>query len=329
MGTTGFVAQARGAANGTEVGLIFLRVVLLAFVLGMLVTLLSRPLIDLALILIDSSTAVESNAREYATIRAFSAPATLCIFAFTGVLIGLQRAKEALALQLVLNLSNISLDMLFVPVFEMGVPGVAWATLISEYIAMAFGFWLLRDMTHSALQNTSWSAVLEVGPAMKLMKANADIFIRTLCLVFAFAYFTAQGAKLGELYLAVNTILLHFQSMMAYALDGFAFAGEALVGSAYGERNTQRFKKSVRLTTIWMVICAVLIAFVYGLFAQHLIGLFTNQVAVIELALEYSLWLVILPLVSLWSFLLDGIFIGITQTKAMRNNMLISTSCIS
>ena len=231
MSTTGFIAQAKGAADDAEIDLLFLRVIILAAALGLLVLLLGRPVIEIALSLIDSSHAVEASAREYATIRIFSAPATLCVFALTGVLIGLQRTKAALALQLVLNLSNIGLDILFVPILGLGVAGVAWATLLSEYLAMAFGFFLLKDILHSAIRSGTKQTVLALGPMGKLMKANADIFIRTLCLVFSFAFFTAQGAKLGELFLAANAILLHFQSIMAYALDGFAFAGEALVGS--------------------------------------------------------------------------------------------------
>ncbi len=325
MGTTGFVAQALGAHNDREVAHIFLRVISLALGIGLLVVAVGPWLIDFALQLIESTPAVESLAKEYALIRVFSAPATLCVFAFTGVLIGLQNTKGALMLQLVLSVSNISLDLLFVPVLNMGVAGVAWATLISEYLAMFAGFFLLRNVAKTALAKFNAKAVFEYSTIKQLMLANADIFIRTLCLVFAFAYFTAQGAKLGELYLAVNAILLHFQSIAAYAMDGFTFAVEALVGSAFGERNRQRFNLAVSISAKWAVISAAVLAVIYGIFSDIFMALFTNQQEVLVLARSYTPWLVILPLVSVWSFVLDGVFIGTTQTGAMRNAMIVST----
>ncbi|MFT5275597.1 MAG: MATE family multidrug resistance protein [Saprospiraceae bacterium] len=326
MGTTGFVAQALGAQNHQEITHIFVRVVSLALGIGGLVILVGPWLISLALQLIDSTPAVEQLAKEYALIRVFSAPATLCVFAFTGVLIGMQNTKGALLLQLVLNLSNILLDLLFVPVLNMGVAGVAWATLISEYLAMIAGFFLLRKMVSGAFSKFNAKAIYEWSVIKQLMLANGDIFVRTLCLVFAFAYFTAQGAKLGELYLAVNAILLHFQSIAAYAMDGFAFAAEGLVGSAFGERNKRRFRLAVSISAKWAVISALLIGAIYGLFSWPLMALFTDQQAVLALAHSYTPWLVVLPIVSVWSFVLDGIFIGTTQTAAMRNAMLVSTA---
>ncbi len=326
MGTTGFVAQAYGADDQREINLLLSRVMLLALAIGLLVVLFGRPVISLALALIDSTAQVEGLAREYASIRIFSAPATLCVFALTGVLIGLQNTKGALYLQLALNGSNILLDLLFVPVLQWGVAGVAWATLLSEYIALAVGCYLLRDLIKQALGQLSWVSILDAHSLKKLMVANADIFVRTLCLVFAFAYITAQGAKLGVLVLAVNAILLHLQSMMAYALDGFAFAAEALAGQAFGRRSKKYFMRAVRMTAIWGLISALVVTVIYALFGKAIIGLFTDQDAVLELAADYLPWVVILPLASVGSFLLDGIFIGTTQTAAMRNAMLVSTA---
>ena len=156
------------------------------------------------------------------------------------------------------------------------------------------------------------------------MHANGNIFIRTLCLVFAFAYFTAQSAKMGEVVLAANAILLHLQSIMAYGLDGFAHAAEALTGSAYGAGKRREFSRSVALTSVWAGLMAVLVSLGYLFFGKSILGLFTNIETVVDTALIYLPWMIISPIVSVWSFQFDGIFIGVGFTREMRNAMLLS-----
>ena len=326
MGTTGFVARAHGVNNQQALGDTLLRVFLLAFGFGTLTILLSQPLIGFSLYLLDSSIAVEQLTRDYAEIRIWSAPATLCIYVFTGVFIGLQQTSRAFFLQLILNLCNVALDFLFVIGFDMGVEGVALATLIAEYFAATCGFLLLREPLSRALQQIDWPRLLERHAIFELMHANGNIFIRTLCLVFAFAYFTAQSAKFGEVVLAANAILIHLQSMMAYGLDGFAHAAEALTGSAYGAGKRHNFSRAVTLTSIWAVIMAAMISLLYLVFGELILGLFTNIQAVIDATLIYLPWLIVAPLISVWSFQFDGIFIGVGYTREMRNAMLMSTA---
>jgi len=324
MGTTGFIAQAYGANNQKLLSETLSRVILLALGFGVLTILFSYPLIQLAFYLLDGSEQVESLASKYAYIRIWSAPATLCTYVFTGVFIGMHNTRKVLILLLVLNLSNILLDIIFVMGFKMGVEGVALATLIAEYTAAACGFYLLRDQIKTALNQFNWSKILERNAIMVLMKANSDIFIRTLCLVFSFSYFTAQSAKMGEVILASNAILLHLQSIMAYGLDGFAHAAEALTGSAYGAKKREEFKRAVKLTSLWAFIIAVFISLIYLLFGNYILSFFTSIDAVLVSAKTYLPWMIITPIVSIWSFQLDGIFIGASYTKEMRNAMIVS-----
>jgi len=327
MGTTGFIAQAYGSQDNKLLANTLSRVTLIAIGFGILVIFCSYPLIQLALYVIDSSPEIESLTADYAYIRIWSAPATLSTYVFTAVFIGMQNTRKVLLLLLVLNFSNILLDLFFVIVFDMGVEGVALATLLAEYMAAACGVYLLRLELQSAIKQFCWHTVFERTAMIRLMKANGDIFIRTLCLVFSISYFTAQSAKIGELTLAANAILLHFQSIMAHGLDGFAHAAEALTGRAYGAKKKERFKRAVKLTTIWAFVVSLLISALYFVFGEMIISVLTNIEEVKSVAIQYLPWMIIAPIVSVWSFQLDGVFIGTSQTKAMRNAMIISVLC--
>ena len=324
MGTTGFIARAYGANDEQALSDTLLRVLMLAIALGLFVIALGYPLIQFALYLLDSSENIESLATSYATIRIWSAPATLLIYVFTGVFIGLHNMRYVFVLQLVMNSVNVLLDLLFVLVFDMGVEGVALATLIAEYLAVLLGFWLLRNPMAKAYRQLNWTRLLEHSAILALMKANGDIFIRTLCVVFSFGYFTAQSASMGDVILAANAILMHLQSLLAYALDGFAHAVEALVGSAYGGGKQTQFKRAVKLTTIWGLVCALLISLVFWLFGGFILQWFTSIDAVLITATKYYPWTIIAPIVAIWSSQLDGIFIGTGYTREMRNAMIVS-----
>jgi MATE family multidrug resistance protein len=324
MGTTGFVARALGANDQQALSDTLLRVLLLALMLGLLIILLSRPVIGFALYLLESSVEVEQLTANYANIRIWSAPATLLIYVFTGVFIGMHHTGKAFILQLILNISNMLLDILFVIGLGMGVEGVALATVIAEYLAVICGIILLHQPVLTAIKQFEWQRLVERHALVQLMSANGNIFIRTLCLVFSLAYFTALSAKMGEVVLAANAILLHLQSIMAYGLDGFAHAAEALTGSAYGAGRRKQFSRSVKLTSIWAAIIAALVSLMYLVFGELILGLFTNIGSVLDTAAVYLPWMVISPLISIWSFQLDGIFIGAGYTREMRNAMVLS-----
>ena len=248
----------------------------------------------------------------------------LCVYAFTGVLIGLHDTRSAFVLQLLLNITNVLLDLLFVLGFDWGVRGVAFASVLAEYLALLAGLWLLRRHIARALASYDRGRLFERTALVQLFSANGNIFIRTLCMLFAFSYFTAQGAKQGEVVLAANAILMHLQSMMSYGLDGFAHAVEAIAGSAYGAGRRRLFRRAVVLTSFWGLIVALLAMLAYYGFGDAIVGLFTSIETVVMVALVYLPWMVASPLISIWSFQLDGIFIGTGHTREMRNAMIVS-----
>ncbi len=324
MGTTGFIAQAFGAGDHDGLADTLLRVLLLAVILGAVIILVAAPIIDFAFYLIDTSEQVEGLARDYAVIRIWSAPAVLCIYAFTGIFIGMHNTRAAFILQLVLNISNVLLDLLFVLVFEWGVEGVALASIIAEYLAMLVGIYLLRRSIRNAFERYNRARLFARAALLSLFSANGNIFVRTLCMLFAFSYFTAKSAGQGEVILAANAILMHLQSFMAHGLDGFAHAVEALAGSAYGAKKVSAFRRAVFLTSLWAAVVAVLAAAVFWIWGGAIINLFTNIDTVITSALQYLPWMILAPLISVWSFQLDGIFIGTGHTREMRNAMIFS-----
>jgi MATE family multidrug resistance protein len=326
MGTTGFTAQAFGAGDKDELRASLARPALLALFLGAAVILLQWPVGALAFWAVEASPAVENHTALYFEIRIWSAPATLLNFAILGWLLGLKRPGLALLLQLVLNGLNIVLDLVFVIGFGWAIAGVAFATLISEVATAAIGLVLAAFMLRRIGGAWNWRRIRRREKLIRLLRVNFDIFVRTLCLVFAFAVFTAEGAKLGDTTLAANAILMHLLTFAAYGLDGFAHAAEILVGAAVGARDRGKFRAAVRAATVWAAMLACIMTGIYWIAGPSIIALFSNLEDVLAEARRYLPWSVALPIISVWSFQLDGIFIGATRSAALRNAMVLSLS---
>lgn len=322
MGTSGFAAQAAGAGDTDEVLAVLSRAVLLALALGLIMILLRQPLWSLAAATLDASDRVTALAGEYFLIRSWTAPATLTNYAILGWLIGMQRTRMALLLQVWLNGVNIVLDLVFVSVLEMGVQGVAWATLIGEYSAALIGLVLAWRLVRPTRENWVRARIADWVRLRAFFSANLDIMIRTACLIASFFVFTRMGAQFGDLTLAANAVLLQMVHLVAHGLDGFAFAAEALVGTALGARRLEDLRRAVVASTIWAFIVAAGFALTYAVAGDLLIALMTTQPEVQAEAGAYLIWAVIYPLLTVWCFQLDGIFIGATQTKEMRNAMV-------
>ncbi|CAA6822980.1 MAG: DNA-damage-inducible protein F [uncultured Thiotrichaceae bacterium] len=323
MGTTGFVSQAYGRDDDRQVSLAFFRAGLIALVLGGLFILLQKPIAWLAFHFIGAEPDVLLLAEEYYAIRVWSAPATFLNYCILGVLIGMQRMRLVLLTQLVLNGCNIALDIAFVNGLGMDVDGVALSSLLSEYIAVLFGLWLLRKQLFY-LREIVLSDIVQLDALKALFVVNGNLFLRTLLLMSAFYFFTAQGARFGTVVLAANAVLINMLHFLAYGLDGFAQAAEALVGGAYGKKQRQTFHTAVKVSSLWAFIMAVLIALLYAAFGENFIRTLTSIEEVINIANEYRYWLVLAPIVAVWSYQFDGIYIGATQTKVMRDTMAIS-----
>jgi MATE family multidrug resistance protein len=326
MGTTGFVAQALGAGDGAEVRAALQRALLIAAALALGLWLLRTPIAAVAFWVIEGSEQVETLTRTYFEWRLWSAPAAFANYAVLGTLIGLQRTREVLLLQLLLNGTNVALDLLFVPVLGFGVEGVALASVIAEYTAVGAGLALVARRLRVLPGRERLVTLLEPAALRALVAVNGNIFVRTVCLVLSFFYFTAVGARLGEVTVAANAVLMQLQFFLAYGLDGFAHAAEGLVGSAWGARSRAYFRAAIRSTTVCALAVALLYAGVYAGLGPVFIGWMTDLADVRATAMSFLPWMVLAPVVAVWSFQLDGIFIGTTRTVEMRNGMLISAA---
>lgn len=327
MGTTGFTAQAYGAGDKAELRAALLRPLALAAVLGVLVILLHGPVRILALWAMDASPAVSAEAALYYDIRVWSAPAALINFTILGWLFGVQRARTALALQIVLNGVNVVLDLVFVLGFGWGVAGVAWATLTAEFTAALLGGVVLLRILGRLPDRDDLTRLADRSRLLALFKVNVDIFLRSVLLLLAYGTFTSTGAGLGDLVLAANAVLMLFHTIISYGLDGLAHAAEILTGGAYGARNRRTLRQAVIVCGLWSLASALLLTVIFAAAGPAIIALFTNIPEVRETAEAYLWWVVALPLVSVWSFFLDGVFVGATRTAAMRNTAFLSLGC--
>lgn len=328
MGTTGLVAQAYGAKDIQKTKVILLRVLLVAISGALVILLLQYPLIEFSLWVIDASPEVEQYTRLYYKIRIFSAPATLCLFAINGWFLGMQNSRYPMIVTIFLNFLNIATNLLFVFYFGMNVDGVAWGSLISSYCAIVMAFFLYRRRYKKIEFKISWDDIIEVEELKKFFTVNRDIFIRTLCLIFTYSFFTATSAKMGDVWLAANTILLQLWYISSYAVDGFAYAAESLVGKYVGAMNFKKMKKAIWACMIWGLGFGLVGTIGYAIFDRELLSIFTNKPQVIETAMIVVVWLIIAPFVNSVCFIWDGVYIGATSTAAMRNSMLIATILI-
>lgn len=322
MGTTGLAAQAAGAADDARLRTVLAQGLASALLLGILLIALQRPAGAVAFRLIGAQGAVLGEAWTYFGTRIWSAPATLGLYALSGWLIGLQRTRAALAIVLVQNVANIALDLLFVPVLGWKVAGVAAATVIADYLALAFGVRIAWRAMGGAREGWSLAAVRERASLQRLFALNGHLLVRTMVLTGAFAFMTAMGARQGELVLAANALLIQMLYLLAYALDGFANAAEALVGRALGARDAAGVRLAVRRCMAWTAGVAAGIAAACALGGPALLALLTSLPGVLRTAIEYLPWLVAAPLVCAWAYAWDGIFVGATLSRQMRDTML-------
>jgi len=323
MGTTGLTAQAIGASNSGETAALLTRSLMIGIGAGFALMALQIPLFWLALKLAPASVEVEVLAKTYLQIRIYSAPAAIALYGITGWLIAQERTRAVLVLQLWMNGLNIVLDLLFVLKLEWGVEGVAIATFLAEWTGLALGLWLARfGFTNGLWRN--WVQVFDRARLLRMAVVNGDIMLRSVLLQAAFMSFLFLGARFGDVTLAANQVLLQFLYITAYALDGFAFAAEALIGQALGARNLAVFRRSVYLSSFWGVVSVISMALAFWLWGGWIIEVMTTAPDVRAEAHRYLPWMVFAPLAGVACWMLDGIFIGATRTGDMRNMMLLS-----
>ncbi|MCX4187834.1 MATE family efflux transporter [Methylophaga sp. OBS4] len=327
MVTTGLTSQANGKQAEKELHAVLVQSGLLALIIAALLLLLQSPIAWLAFKLIDGSPQVLEQAQIYYQIRIWSAPATLVNYVILGWLIGQEASRSALLMVLVINLSNIVFDLLLVNQFGMKADGVALASVIAEYTGLLLALFLLKKR-HIHLAGIKLLAELKLLLINRQdLNLHGNFMLRTLCLIFSFAFFTNQGAQQGDITLAANMVLLNFITFMAYVLDGFANATEVMSGKAIGRNDKAQLKRSLLLNGFWSVLVALLFSLSYYLLGDAIISLLTSIEEVAAQAAIYLPWVMLAPVIGVWSYLFDGLFVGATLGREMRNTMLFSTFC--
>ncbi|MEH6519805.1 MATE family efflux transporter [Sulfitobacter sp.] len=323
MGTVGLTAQAEGQGDTNEVAALLTRALMIGFGAGVVIIAMQAALFWAAFKVSPASAEVEGLARQYMAVRVWSAPAAIALYGVTGWLIAQERTRAVLVMQLWMNGLNIGLDIWFVIGLGWGVQGVAIATVLAEWSGFALGLWFCRAAFAGAAWR-AWNHVFDAARWKRMMGVNSDILIRSLLLEAIFVSFMFMGAGQGDVTLAANQVLLQFLMIASYALDGFAFSAEALVGKATGAGSPSRVRRAAILASGWGMASAILMAIGFAAFGGWIVDAMTTAPDVREQARIYLPYLVGLPVIGCAAFMLDGIFVGATRSGDMRNMMALS-----
>ena len=328
MGTTGIAAQRFGAGDNDGLRTSLGQAIIVALTIAAALIALQLPIGRIAMRLFGGEVDVQTFALQYFHIRIWSAPGTLANYVLIGWFLGLQNARVPLLIFLTINVTNIVLDLLFVIGLGMKVDGVALASVIAEYAGLAVALYFVARALRERTGHWPLASLVNIRAYAAYFSINANLFVRTMALLFTFAFVTAQGARLGGVILAANAVLMNLQTLTSFVLDSFAHAAEALVGKAVGQRRRDAFERSVRLALKWSLIFAAAFCLFYLLTGPLLIRILTDLTDVRETAMRFLPWLIVSPLVSVWSYLYDGVYVGATRAREMRNIMVFSTFAI-
>jgi MATE family multidrug resistance protein len=324
LSTGGLSAQAVGAGDPAELTAVLWRALAIAVAVGLCLILASPVIEKISFDLMGGSPEMRAQGEIYFRYRILSAPFALTNFCILGWFIGQGRAAIAFVVQIFLNVVNMALGAWFVLSLGMTADGVGLSALVAEIAAVFLGGFLIWRSVHKMKARATWAQIWNREKIMRTMSANGDIMIRTLCLVFAFTWFTARGARAGDVTIAANSVLLHFFEVAAYLIDGFAYASEALVGQSVGAKNRARFDRAIRLTTLWALVVGALCSAIIWFAGPTFIDFMTVNSEVRETARLYLFWAALTPLLGTICFQYDGIFTGAMATRDMRNMMVLS-----
>ena len=326
MGTSGLAAQAFGRRNLDEVSLVFVRSLGIGVALGLCLVALQVPILSVAFQWVDTTDEVRRLASLYFSICVWGAPAVLGLYSFSGWFVGMQNSRFPMYIALVQNVVNIVASLAFVFIGKMGVAGVALGTLIAQYAGFLLALLLWMVYYGRLWPRIRWAVVCEAGAMQAFFKLNRDIFLRTLCLVAVTVFFTSQGAREGEVVLAVNTLLMQLFTLFSYVMDGFAYAAEALTGRYVGAQNGDGLRRLVRVLFTWGAGLAIAFTLVYALGGESFLALLTNEPSVLVASRAYFGWAVAIPVAGVAAFLWDGIFVGATLSREMLRSMWIASA---
>lgn len=319
MGTSGLAAQAYGAGNKSETANILGRSMIAALGIALLLLLFNRPVGRLAMKIMEGSPEVMALAAEYFFVRIWAAPAAIGIFSLHGWLTGMQDTTSPMVVSIVNNAINIGASLWFVFGMDMGVKGIALGTVVAQYVALAVTIAIIAIRYKEHVRELSLCASLKMEPLVRFFRINSDAFLRTLCVCVVYTCFTAFSARFGDTILATNELLMQLFMLFSYMLDGFCYAAESLTGRFIGERNRVSLAHCIRLLAVWCAGVAAIYIVGYIFWWEPILGIFTSSPTIMACAEEYIWWIVMVPLVGFIPFLIDGILIGATKTRIMRN----------
>lgn len=326
MGTSGFTAQAYGAKDKEEQANILFRACFIAIAAALLLIIFQKPIGKLSLMLIEDKNSVGALALSYFSVRIWAAPATLSMYALKGWFIGMQDSKNPMWISIIINLLNIIFSFILVFYFDLSIKGVALGTVIAQYGGLITTLLIWRKKYKEIAKYFNVKKALSLEKMKLFFKINSDIFLRTLCLIIVTSYFTIASTKMPYPTLAMNTLLMQFFTLFSYFMDGFAYAAESLCGKAKGENNYPQLQSFVKRFLLWGLVISIVFIFIYALFGENILGVFTDNRDVIAFAENYLFWILLIPVTGFIAFLYDGILIGLTESVIMRNAIFISTA---
>jgi MATE family multidrug resistance protein len=328
MGTVGMVSQAHGQNNYKEIFNIILRNLLFVFTISLLILITQYFILNLSLKIFDLSELTQQFYTQYFEIRIYSAPGELTLYIITGLFIGLQKTKISSLAVGFFSILNIILSILFVSKYDLNIKGVAYGTLysaiITSVIFLIYTFYYLSK--HVSLK-IDLKELIDINKIKNIFDINFNIFIRTILLTFSFLWFTYLGTQIGEDYIAANTILINLVFLSAFILDAYAFSTEGMVGYSLGKKDLNLFKTIIKNSFILSSITGLIISIIYLLANKYMINLMSDIEEIRILSSQYVIWLIILPFIASFCYQFDGIFIGVSQTKELRNAMIFSVFC--
>ena len=325
MGTVGMVSDAFGQNNFREITNILLRNLLFVFFLSLSLIILQNFILLLSLKIFSLSNDTAELFKQYFKIRIYSAPGELTIYIITGLFVGLQKTKISSLAVGIFSILNIILSIIFVTKYDLNIKGVAYGTLISAAITslifLVYTFWYLNKIS---IINIDIKKLLNIKRVKEIFNINFNIFVRTILLTFSFLWFTYLGSQIGEKFVAANAILINLVFLSAFILDAYAFSTEGIVGYSLGKKDFKLFKSILKNSFILSSITGLIISILYFIIHEKIIFLMTDIYTIRILSLDYSIWLIIIPFISSFCFQFDGIFIGASQTKELKNAMIFS-----
>lgn len=327
-GTTGFTAQALGSGNKTETIYSLYRSLCIGIPIIIFILLMQVPIAKISIFLLDGSDEVKALAISYFYIRIWAAPANIMLYCLNGWFVGMQNTKTPMFIAILINVMNIIFSIFFVLVLKQNVTGVALGTVIAQYSGLTLAIILLIKDYKSYFIKIKKETLFDFNKIKRFFKVNTDLMIRSFLLIISIAFFTNQSAKLGDNILAVNMILLQSFYIFSYFTDGFAYAGEALVGKYIGSNDRNKLVKVIRLLLLWGFSISIPFTILYALFPSTFVRIISDNPNILTEVEPYYIYMIVIPLITFAAFIWDGIYIGATASKAIRNTMIIATILI-